>query len=81
MRQYADSALKFLLQRNLDGRPLPAGIEEVYSGWEKRGLSRKHLKNYVLKLMELTEIPDIPILDLLQKLRDCVYEVSKKNKS
>ena len=81
VRQYADSALKFLLQRNLDGRPLPAGIEEVYSGWEKRGLSRKHLKNYVLKLMELTEIPDIPILDLLQKLRDCVYEVSKKNKS
>ena len=79
VRQYADSALKFLLQRNLDGRPLPVGIEEVYVGWEKRGLSRKRLKNYVLKLMDWSEIPDVPILDLLQTLRDRVYEVSNKN--
>jgi len=36
------------------------------------------LKNYVLKLMEWSEIPDIPILDLLKTLRDRVYEVSNK---
>jgi len=78
VRQYADSTLKFLLRRTLDGRPLPGEIEEVYAGWEKRGLSRKRLKNYVLKLMEWSEIPDIPILDLLKTLRDRVYEVSNK---
>ena len=76
--QYADSTLKFLLRRTLDGRPLPGEIEEVYAGWEKRGLSRKRLKNYVLKIMEWSEIPDMPILDLLQTLRDRVYEVSQK---
>ena len=81
VRQYADSTLKFLLRRTLDGRPLPGEIEEVYAGWEKRGLSRKRLKNYVLKLMEWSEIPDMPILDLLKTLRDRVYEVSNKNKS
>jgi len=78
VRQYADSTLKFLLRRTLDGRPLPGEIEEVYASWEKRGLSRKRLKNYVLKLMEWSEIPDMPILDLLQTLRDRVYEVSQK---
>jgi hypothetical protein len=81
VRQYADSTLKFLLRRNLDGRTLSVEIEEVYVGWEKRGLSRKRLKNYVLKLMEWSEMPDLPILDLLQTLRERVYEVSNKNES
>ena len=81
VRQYADSTLKFLLRRNLDGRPLSVEIEEVYVSWEKRGLSRKRLKIYVLKLMEWSEIPDLPILDLLQTLRERVYEVSNKNES
>ncbi|MDP6332724.1 MAG: hypothetical protein QF788_06560, partial [SAR324 cluster bacterium] len=79
VRQYSDSTLKFLLRRTLDGRPLPGEIEEVYAGWEKRGLSRGRLKKYVLKLMEWSEIPDMPILDLLQIIRDRVYEVSQKN--
>ena len=79
VRQYSDSTLKFLLRRTLDGRPLPGEIEEVYVGWEKRGLSRGRLKKYVLKLMEWSEIPDMPILDLLQIIRDRVYEVSQKN--
>ena len=81
VRQYADSTLKFLLRRNLDGRPLSIEVEEVYVGWEKRGLSRTRLKNYVLKLMEWSEMPDLPILDLLQTVRERVYEVSNKNES
>ena len=71
----------FLLRRTLDGRPLPPEIEGVYSSWEKRGLSRGRLKKYVLKLMEWSEVPEMPILDLLQILRDRIYEVSQKNKS
>jgi len=81
VQRYADSALKFLLRRTLDGRPLPPEIEGVYSSWEKRGLSRGRLKKYVLKLMEWSEVPEMPILDLLQILRDRIYEVSQKNKS
>jgi len=79
VRQYSDSTLKFLLRRTLDGRPLPGEIEEVYASWEKRGLSRIRLKKYVLTLMEWSEIPDMAILDLLQIIRERVYEVSQKN--
>ena len=79
VRQYPDSTLKFLLRRALDGRPLPSEIEEVYTSWEKRGLSRGPVKKYLLKIMGYSEIPDMPIMELLQIIRDRVYEISKKN--
>ena len=79
VRKYSDSTLKFLFRKTLDGRPLPAEIEDVYSSWEKRGLSRGRLKKYVLKLMEWPEVPEMPILDLLQLLRDRIFEVSQTN--
>jgi len=78
IRQYPDSTLRFLLRRSLDGRPLSAEIEAIYYSWEKRGLSRGRLKKYLLKLMEWTEVPDLPILDLLQSLKDRIYEDSQK---
>jgi hypothetical protein len=78
IRQYPDSTLRFLLRRSLDGRPLSAEIETIYYSWEKRGLSRGRLKKYLLKLMEWAEVPDLPILDLLQSLKDRIYEDSQK---
>ena len=30
VRQYPDSTLKFLLRRNLDGRPLPSEFDQIY---------------------------------------------------
>ena len=78
IRQYPDSTLRFLLRRSLDGRPLSAEIEAIYYSWEKRGLSRRRLKKYLLKLMEWPEVPDLPILDLLQSLKDRIYEDSQK---
>ncbi len=78
IRQYPDSTLRFLLRRSLEGRPLSAEIEAIYYSWEKRGLSRGRLKKYMLKLMEWPEVPDLPILDLLQSLRDRIYDVSRK---
>jgi len=77
IRQYPDSTLRFLLRRSLEGRPLSAEIEAIYYSWEKRGLSRGLLKKYLLKLMEWQEVPDLPILDLLQSLRDRIYDVSR----
>jgi len=78
IRQYPDSTLRFLLRRSLDGRPLSAEIEAIYYSWEKRGLSRGRLKKYLLKLMEWPKVPDLPILDLLQSLKDRIYEDSQK---
>ncbi len=78
IRQYPDSTLRFLLRRSLEGRPLSAEIEAIYYSWEKRGMSRGLLKKFLLKLMEWQEVPDLPILDLLQSLRDRIYNVSRK---
>ena len=78
IRQYPDSTLRFLFRRSLEGKPLSAEIEAIYYSWEKRGLSRGRLKKYMLKLMEWPEVPDLPILDLLQSLKDRIYEDSQK---
>jgi len=77
IRQYPDSTLRFFFRRSLDGRPLSAEIEAIYYSWEKRGMSRGLLKKFLLKLMEWQEVPDLPILDLLQSLRDRIYDVSR----
>ena len=81
IRQYPDSTLRFLLRRSLDGKPLSAEIEAIYYNWEKRGLSRGRLKKNMLKLMEWPEVPDLPILDLLQILKDRIYEDSQKKET
>ncbi len=70
---YPDSTLKFLMRKNLDGRPLPVGYEEIYSQWENRGLSRRRLKKYLFKLMEWKNFPDIPVHDVVNKIREHQY--------
>ena len=70
---YPDSTLKFLMRNNLDGKPLPVGYEEIYSQWENRGLSRGRLKKYLFKLMEWKNFPDIPVHDVVNKIREHQY--------
>jgi len=70
---YPDSTLKFLMRKNLDGRPLPVGYEEIYSQWENRGLSRGRLKKYLFKLMEWKNFPDIPVHDVVNIIREHQY--------
>ena len=70
---YPDSTLKFLMRKNLDGRPLPVGYEEIYSQWENRGLSRGRLKKYLFKLMEWKNFPDIPVNDVVNNIREHQY--------
>ncbi len=77
--KYPDSALKFLMRQNIDGKPLPADVVLVHSGWEERGLSRNQLKKYMMKLMEWSDFPNLVIQDIYLKLRDRVYEVSRGN--
>ena len=35
-----DSAVKFLMRKELDGRPLKSSEDEIYEAWQERGLSR-----------------------------------------
>ena len=66
--------------KNLDGRPLPAGYDNIYLSWENRGLSRGRLKTYLFKLMEWQDFPDIPVLDVVRKIRERHYDLKEKNK-
>ena len=75
MNQYPDSVLKFLLRRNLDGRPLPGEFEKIYDQWQQRGLMRGRLKRHLLKMMEWEEIPDTPIHELVGQIRNRILDL------
>ena len=76
--KYPDSTIKFLLRKNLDGRSLPAGYEEIYTQWENRGLTRGRLKKYLFKLMEWIDFPDISANDVVTKIREYHFELKGK---
>jgi hypothetical protein len=75
---YPDSTIKFLLRKNMDGRPLPAGYDEIYLNWENRGLSRGRLKKYLFKLMEWQDFPGIPVLEVVRKIRERHFDLKQK---
>ena len=77
---YPDSTIKFLLRKNIDGRPLPAGYEEIYGNWENRGLSRGRLKKYLFKLMEWQDFPELSVLEVVRKIRERHFDLKEKNK-
>ena len=62
--KYPDSTIKFLLLKNLDGQPLLAGYQEIYTKWGYRGLTRGRLKKYLFKLMKWIDFPDISAMML-----------------
>ena len=76
--KYPDSTIKFLLRKNLDGRSLPAGYEEIYTQWENRGLTRGRLKKYLFKIMEWINFPDITANDVVTKIREYHFELKGK---
>ena len=77
---YPDSTIKFLLRKNLDGRPLPSGYEEIYQNWETRGLSRVKLRKYLFKVMEWQEFPDIPVVEVVKKIREKHFDMKEVKK-
>ena len=78
VKSFPDSAIKFMFRKNLDGRNLPVEYEEIYINWEKRGLSRGRLKKYLFKLMKWDNFPDIPILEVVQRIKDRQYDLKGK---
>ena len=69
VRKYPDSAIRFLLRRGLDGRPLSNEIEAVHEQWQERGLMRGRVKRSLQDLMNWEEIPDLPIHELVGEIR------------
>ena len=67
-----------MFRKNLNGRNLPVEYEEIYINWEKRGLSRGRLKKYLFKLMKWDNFPDIPILEVVQRIKDRQYDLKDK---
>ena len=78
VKSFPDSAIKFMFRKNLDGRNLPVEYEEIYINWEKRGLSRGRLKMYLFKLMKWNNFPDIPILEVVKRIKDRQYDLKGK---
>ena len=70
-----DSAVKFLMRKELDGRPLKTSQDEIYEGWQTRGLSRGKLRKHFLKIMEWDSMPEMEVNEIYNKLKDKVYEV------
>ena len=75
IQNYPDSAVKFLYRKNLDNRPLPPMEEDIYQHWERRGMSRAKVREYVLEIMGWDKLPDDFPHNIWLKLRDRIYEL------
>ena len=75
IQNYPDSAVKFLYRKNLDNRPLPPMEEDIYQQWERRGMSRAKVRQYVLEIMGWEKLPDDFPHNIWMKLRDRIYEL------
>ena len=71
-----DSAVKFLLRKELDGRTLKSSQDEIYDGWQERGLSRGKLRKHFLKIMEWDNVPELEVSEIYNQVKDKVYEIS-----
>ena len=66
---------KFLLRKELDGRPLKSSQDEIYEEWQKRGLSRGKLRKHFLKIMEWDSVPELEVIEIYNKLKEKAYEI------
>ena len=71
-----ESALKFLYRKTLDDKPLPSAEEEIYQGWQRRGLSRAWIRDYVLQIMEWKALPKKkPLTDICSEVKDRIFDL------
>ena len=71
-----DSAVKFLMRKELDGRPLKSSEDEIYEAWQERGLSRGKLRKHILKIMEWESVPELEVNEIYNQVKDKAYEIS-----
>ena len=70
LRQHPESAVKFLLRKDMSGRPVSAEEEELFEGWQKRGLSRGKLRQQLFNLMDWEDMPDLAPSELVSEIQD-----------
>ena len=70
-----DSATKFLLRKELDGKTLKSTQDEIYESWQNRGLSRGKLRKHFLKIMEWDSVPELEVSEIYEQVKDKVYEI------
>ena len=70
-----DSALKFLLRKELDGKTLKSTQDEIYESWQNRGLSRGKLRKHFLKIMEWDSVPELEVSEIYEQVKNKVYEI------
>ena len=71
-----DSAVKFLMRKELDGRPLESSQDEIYEAWQERGLSRGKLRKHILKIMDWESVPELEVNEIYNQVKDKAYEIS-----
>ena len=72
-----DSAVKFLLRKELDGKTLKPSQDEIYEDWQNRGLSRGKLRKHFLKLMEWDSVPELEVSEIYEQVKNKVYEIKQ----
>lgn len=74
VHRFPDSALKFLFRKQLDGKMLSSAEEDIYEGWEKRGMSRGKVKAYIFNIMAWKAFPKRPLYEIWKLLRDHIFD-------
>ncbi len=74
LKNYPDSALKFLFSRELDGKALNQTTLKIHVHWQKRGLSKQKLYHYICDMMNWEKIPKLDIAELFSQIQDTVLD-------
>ena len=70
LKDHTDSAIKFLMRKEMDDSELKPEDEQVHEEWQKRGLSRGKLRKHTMKLMGWDNIPEIETNEILNQVRE-----------
>ena len=75
LKDYPESALKFLLDREANGKPLSAETIKIHNRWKQRGLFRQKLYQYICEIMNWDQIPKDNIAKLFAEIEDKVLDL------
>lgn len=78
IQNHPDSAVKFLYRKNLDNRTLSPMDEDIYQKWERRGMFRAKVREFVLEIMDWDKLPDDYPHDIWLQLRDQIFELKAR---
>ena len=70
IRDHTESAVKFLMRKDLDDSELKPEDEQIHEEWQKRGLSRGKLRKHVMKMMDWDNIPEVAVDEILSQIRE-----------